>query len=209
MDDDNTGTVGAGTDSGAPYTVDAPVSELIARAGERAVTVVRGIEDTRLDDPTPCADYDVRALLGHLYRVAAQFQGMAAKREVDFSSPAPDYLVGDWRSGFAKETGALVAAWAAPGAEEGTAGAMNLPARTTGAMALADLTVHAWDLARATRQEYTADPVGVEVLLGFAAQFAPTGRRMGAFGEEVPVPAGAPALDRLLGAMGREPRWRP
>lgn len=208
--DDRTDEAGTGDPyTREPYTVDSPVSDLLARAVGRAVPVVRGIEETRLPDPTPCRDYDVRGLLNHLYRVTVDFQGMAARRDIDFASPAPDRTAGDWRPGFEKEARGLVEAWAAPGAEEGTAGAMGLPARTVGTLALVDLTVHAWDLARATGQEFTPDPVGVEALRAFMARMGPTGRKMGAFGEPVPVPEDASATDRLLAETGRDPGWTP
>ncbi|WP_348772298.1 hypothetical protein [Streptomyces sp. SS52] len=64
----------------------------------------------------------------------------------------------DWRAAFAREADALVAAWAAPGAEEGTTGQMEMPARTVAHMALLDLTVHAWDLAVATVQSSRRTP---------------------------------------------------
>ncbi|MEV0847563.1 TIGR03086 family metal-binding protein [Streptomyces sp. NPDC049954] len=192
-----------------PYTVDSPVSDLLARAVERAVPVVRGIGEARFGDPTPCRDYDVRGLLNHLYRVTVDFQAMAARRDVDFAAPAPDRTGEDWRTGFEKEARGLVGAWAAPGAEEGTAGAMGLPARTVGTLALVDLTVHAWDLARATGQGFAPDPVGVEVLHAFMARMGPTGRKMGAFGEPVTVPAEASPMDRLLARTGRDQGWTP
>jgi uncharacterized protein (TIGR03086 family) len=188
-----------------------PLSELLAAAAERSVPVVCGITDEQLDHPTPCAEYDVRGLANHLFQVMVNFQALAAKKEADFSV-APDYVGhGDWRGAFEKETAALVKAWAEPGAEEGTSGAMGLPAGTVGRMALDDLTVHAWDLARATGQEYTPDPVVVAEALRSCAELAPTGRKMGAFGEEFPLPdggAGASDLDRLLAMTGRDPGWR-
>lgn len=187
------------------------ISHLLEAAAERSVPVVLGINDDRLADPTPCARYDVRELADHLFQVVVNFQALAAKKDADFSA-APDHVGhGDWRATFAAETAALVRAWAAPGAEEGTTGAMGLPAATVGRMVLGDLTVHAWDLARATGQEYTPDPVVVADLLGTFAALAPTARRMGAFGEEFPLPdggAGAPEFDRLLALTGRDPGWR-
>ncbi|MEU0373387.1 TIGR03086 family metal-binding protein [Streptomyces sp. NPDC006283] len=187
------------------------ISDLLEAAAERSVPVVRGITDERLADPTPCAEYDVRALADHLFQVVVNFQALAAKQDADFGV-APDYVGrGDWRAAFADETAALVRAWAAPGAEEGTSGAMGLPAATVGGMVLGDLTVHAWDLARATGQEYSPDPVVVgEVLASFRA-IAPMGRKMGAFGAEFELSeggAGASDLDRLLALTGRDPGWQ-
>lgn len=182
---------------------------LLAVARERAVPVVRAVPDEALSAPTPCADYDVKALVNHLFQVVVEFQKLAAKGESDFSTTPDRVGAGpDWRERFAEETDRLVAAWSAPGAEEGTAGAWRMPARLVGGMALLDLTVHAWDLARATGQEYRADdelePV-LEQLAGTVAELAPTARSTGVFAEPVPVAEGASAFERLLGQTGRDP----
>ncbi|MEV0324750.1 TIGR03086 family metal-binding protein [Streptomyces sp. NPDC050658] len=189
------------------------ISDLLAVAVERAVPVVRGIPDEALAAPTPCAEYDVKALVNHLLQVIVQFQELAAKRDSDFGQ-TPDY-VGEgpaWRERFVDEAGKLVAAWSAPGADEGTTGAMDMPARTVGSMALLDLTVHAWDLARATGQRYEPFPDGsgvLETLREAVAGLAPTARRMGVFEEPVAASEGASELELLLSETGRDPRWTP
>ncbi|MFE2053050.1 TIGR03086 family metal-binding protein [Streptomyces sp. NPDC059459] len=194
----------------SPATGRTPVAVLLDAAARRAVPVVRGIADDELTAPTPCADYDVRALLDHLHHVVVQFQQLAAKKDADFSTtPSAVRPDTDWRAAFARETGALVEAWAAPGAEEGTSGQMGMPARTVAHMALLDLTVHAWDLAAATGQPYEADPAVVGELLGAVAAMAPQAREYGVFGPEVPPPGHATELDRVLALTGRSPRWRP
>lgn len=186
------------------------IGELLAMARERAVVVVRGISDESLVAPTPCVEYDVKALVNHLYQVIVQFQRLAAKEASDFGD-TPDRVTGNaaWREGLALEADRLVAAWSVPGAEEGTTGGMNMPARLVGSMALLDLTVHVWDLARATGQEYPgADEAVVAELAGAVDELAPTARRMGVFGEPVAEPEGASAFERLLARTGRDPRWR-
>lgn len=189
------------------------IADLLKAATAHAVPVVRAIPEDRLTAPTPCAEYDVKALVNHLLQVIVQFQALAAKQNADFSE-SPDYVTEspdlDWRDRFADEAGKLVAAWAAPGADEGTTGAMDLPARTVGCMALLDLTVHAWDLARATGQEYEPVPESsgvVAALREAVAGLGPTARKMGVFGEPLPVPEGASELERLLAETGRDPRW--
>ncbi|MEU6391872.1 TIGR03086 family metal-binding protein [Streptomyces sp. NPDC046939] len=185
------------------------MGELLGSAAERAVPVVSGLPDAALTAPTPCAEYDVKALVNHLFQVVVEFRKLAAKRDADFTT-TPDRVgeEGDWRERFAGAVEELVAAWSAPGAEEGTSGAMNMPARLVGAMVLLDLTVHAWDLARATGQPYEAPPQVVGVLAEAVAELAPTARSMGVFGEPVPARAGASPFDRLLAATGRHPhQW--
>ncbi|MGW0424172.1 TIGR03086 family metal-binding protein [Streptomyces sp. NPDC003015] len=186
------------------------IGELLGMARERAVPVLRGIPDTALGAATPCAEYDVKALVNHVFQVIVQFQRLAAKEPSDFGEVAADRVAegSDWRERFAVETDRLVSAWSAAGAEEGVTGAMGMPARLVGSMALLDLTVHVWDLARATGQEYgVADEPVVEELTGAVAQLAPTARKMGVFGEPVVVAEGASAFERLLGRTGRDPGW--
>lgn len=186
------------------------IGELLGMARERAVPVVRGIADATLSAPTPCAEYDVKALVNHVFQVIVQFQRLAAKEASDFGE-TPDRVAGspEWRERLVDEADRLVAAWSAPGAEEGTTGGMDMPARLVGSMALLDLTVHLWDLARATGQEYPgADEAVVAELAGAVDELAPTARKMGVFGEPVPVAEGAPAFERLLARTGRDPHWR-
>ncbi|MFJ3598024.1 TIGR03086 family metal-binding protein [Streptomyces sp. NPDC090126] len=184
------------------------IGELLETAADRALPVVRGIDDARLGDPTPCAAYDVRALLNHLFQVVVNFQALAARKDADFGGE-PEFVTGDWRARFGDETARLVEAWSVPGVEEGTTGRMGLPARTVGLMVLGDLTVHAWDLARATGGDFEPER-GVldEVGPGLAAM-APQAREMKVFGEPFPVPGSATAFERLLAVTGRDPGWRP
>ncbi|WP_189176251.1 TIGR03086 family metal-binding protein [Streptomyces lasiicapitis] len=189
--------------------------DLLGIAAAHALPVVHSLPDDRLDARTPCAEYDVRALMNHVFHVVVQFQELAAKRNADFGGDTPDYLAqgADWRERFAAETEKLVAAWSEPGADEGLTGAMNMPARTVGAMVLLDLTVHAWDLARATGQDY-GTPSGQEgagdvvgVLREAVAGLGPTARSMGVLAEPVSVADDATEFERLLAETGRDPYW--
>ncbi|WOX22843.1 TIGR03086 family metal-binding protein [Streptomyces solicathayae] len=186
------------------------ISDLLDVAAAQAVPVLRGIgsDEKLLGARTPCAEYDVRALVNHLFQVVVQFQELAAKRDADFSA-SPDYVAeggGAWADRFEAETRKLVAAWAEPGAEEGASGSMGLPARTVGSMALLDLTVHAWDLARATGRPFEPDPAVVDGLAPEVERMAPMGRRMNVFGDAVSVGDSATAFERLLAVTGRDVR---
>ncbi|MFD3332480.1 TIGR03086 family metal-binding protein [Streptomyces sp. NPDC058700] len=184
------------------------IGDLLRSAATHATPLIRDTADTSLGAPTPCAEYDVRALLNHLFDVVVNFQALAAKRAADFSH-TPDRLAeADWRDHFEAETGKLVEAWSAPDAEEGTSGAMGLPARTVGFLVLLDLTVHVWDLARATGRSFAPDPVVVAQLVDEVERMAPTARRMNLFAEAVGLPADATAFERLLATTGRDPRAR-
>jgi uncharacterized protein (TIGR03086 family) len=86
-----------------------------------------------------------------------------------------------------------------------------MPAGIAALVALDEVVVHGWDLARATGQPYEPDEPAVLASLAFAEGFeAPAGAADGGpFGPPVPVPPDAPALDRLAGATGRDPAWTP
>ncbi|MFF0141963.1 TIGR03086 family metal-binding protein [Streptomyces sp. NPDC005227] len=185
------------------------LGELLDISVARAVPVVVALTDADLDRPTPCAEYDVKGLLNHLLHVVVEFQKLAAKEESDFTK-TPDRVGSgsDWRERFATEARALAAAWSRPGAEDGLTGAMNMPARLVGSMALLDVTVHAWDLAQATGQQYPDDADLTLVVAHLdltVAELGETARSMGMFGTALDVPADAPPLVRLIAATGRDP----
>jgi uncharacterized protein (TIGR03086 family) len=66
----------------------------------------------------------------------------------------------------------------------------------------ADLTVHSWDLARATGGDEELDPALVRAAEGMAARL-PADGVPGLFGPAVDVPGGASPQDRLLARFGR------
>ncbi|MFI9049571.1 TIGR03086 family metal-binding protein [Streptomyces sp. NPDC053427] len=186
-----------------------PLGELLDAAAAAALPVLRGVRDDQLDRRTPCAEYDVRALLNHLFQVIVEFQALAAKKDADFSR-TPDRIAeygAQWPDRLSEETARLVEAWAAPGAEEGLSGGMQLPARIVGGMVLLDLTVHAWDVARATGQTYAPAAGCLAELRSLVAQMSPTARKMNVFAAPVPVPPGASDIEGLLAETGRDPHW--
>lgn len=67
-----------------------------------------------------------------------------------------------------------------------------------------DLLIHGWDIARACGMDEHFDPELVSVMLLQIEEMAPTGRRMGAFGDEVSVPDDADQFTRLLALTGRQ-----
>ncbi|QYG93070.1 TIGR03086 family protein [Iamia sp. SCSIO 61187] len=185
---------------------------LVPAAAATFTAIVEGIGDDQLDAATPCADYDVAALVGHLLHWGPSLVGAGRKEVVPPPEGDEVPAEGSWRAGLEAHVAALTAAWSAPGAWEGTTrmgGPMEMPAATVGGIVLAELVVHGWDLARATGQQPSwPDPL-LEVAHAELSAMAEVGRRMGAFGPEVAVAEDAPVLDRLLGVAGRDPAWTP
>jgi uncharacterized protein (TIGR03086 family) len=126
---------------------------------------------------------------------------------------APPYpnLPALWRSEIPARLDELAAAWREPAAWDGMtqAGGATLPAPIAGRVALNELVVHGWDLARATSQPF--DPAESAVRGSFELLAASTdpAQREPIFGPVVPVPEDAPLLDRAIGLSGRDPAWSP
>lgn len=81
-----------------------------------------------------------------------------------------------------------------------------------GLVALDELVLHGWDLARATGQPYDCDPASAEAVFEFTSMSAApeeAAAREGLFGPVIAIPADAPLFDRALGLSGRDPAWKP
>ncbi|WP_435593330.1 TIGR03086 family metal-binding protein [Nocardia sp. bgisy118] len=175
-------------------------------------TVVAGISDDQLDAATPCVGSTVAALLDHVLALTEAFRQAATKESVGRSVPPAvardSKLPEDWRTRIAAQLKELVAAWREPGAWEGEteAGGVREAAIVMAVIALDEIVVHGWDLARATGQPFTCADSDAAILFEFLRETPSTGTP-GLFGPVVEVPADASALDRVIGLTGRAPRW--
>jgi uncharacterized protein (TIGR03086 family) len=185
----------------------------LGQAARATAEVVAGVRDDQLGDATPCPAYTVADLLDHIGGLSVAFTDAALKN----ARPGQHEASGDgsrlepgWRDRIGDAVTGLAESWRTPGAFDGMtqAGPVELPAEVAAQVALNEVVVHGWDLARATDQPYDPGPDAVAVCLAFAESFeVPADDDDGPFGPPVDVPADAPALDRLVGATGRRPDW--
>jgi uncharacterized protein (TIGR03086 family) len=77
------------------------------------------------------------------------------------------------------------------------------------AIVLMETMCHGWDLATATGQSVSYPDGAIASVLAMGRQMlSPKYRGHGQpFGDEVEVPDTAPALEQLVGFMGRDPSW--
>jgi uncharacterized protein (TIGR03086 family) len=186
-----------------PLDFDPPVRQLKA--------LLLGVDDDELTGPTPCPDWTVATLLDHLMGLSFAFT-QAARKRPDALPPAPSapHLPHHWRSRLPVLLEDLVTAWRDPAAWTGTAqaGGVTMPATALGTVAMSELVMHSWDLARATGQEYATDPRILETLIEFLSQ-GPAEGTPGLFGPVVPTPSEPTLLDQALSLAGRRSDWRP
>jgi uncharacterized protein (TIGR03086 family) len=188
---------------------------LMVRAADASIEVVRGVEPGMVDRPTPCPDFDVRALLAHLSAWMAGRARAAALKQT--SEGAPDETRDitaepGWADRYAEGAGAAAEAWSEPAAWEGSSslsGKTQMPAEMLGGLLFGEFLLHAWDLAAATGQKLALDDDLAQALFDQVSSMAGMAREYGAFGPEVPVAASASLVDRALGLAGRDPGWTP
>jgi uncharacterized protein (TIGR03086 family) len=173
--------------------------------------LVRNVADDQLKNPTPCPDYTLGDLVEHVGGLSLAFTAAATKTPLEGEQgPGGDAsrLEPDWRTSIPERLTALAEAWQNPEAWTGmtAAGGVDLPGEVGGLVALDELVVHGWDVAKASGQPYEPDDGELDAVHGFVSQFGTEGTE-GLFGPAVTVPDDAPLLDRVIARTGRDPRW--
>ncbi|MFC4608681.1 TIGR03086 family metal-binding protein [Streptomyces maoxianensis] len=184
-------------------------------AARAVAQLLAAIGDEQLAYPTPCPKYSVRELLGHLVGLSTAFRDAARKDLGPSTSTDPGSVLpvldDDWRAVLPRRLNELAEAWQKPGAWDGDtqAGGVTFPAAIAGRVALNELVIHGWDLARATGQEYTPGEASLRVSYELLKPAGDDSSRDGMFGPVVEVPEDAPLMDRVVGFSGRRPDWQP
>jgi uncharacterized protein (TIGR03086 family) len=161
------------------------------------------------DRPTPCTEFTVAELRGHVVGWMSAFAG--GLEDPEGRCPSDDAPVeGDGSSQIASLADKIDAALASP-PESLVIGDAGMPTPMAVSMILAEYLVHGWDLAAATGNRWTPDEAAVEESITFMdAMLVPEYQGEGkSFGPRVPVGDDAPALDRLVALTGRDPGWSP
>ena len=180
------------------------------RAIDQTSTIVAAIGDDQYGRPTPCDEFDVRALLNHTVASVQGLADAASGTTWDMTAYGRDVLGDDPKQAFADAADHL--RQAAPQGGDTLERNWNMPfGETPGATAIAiaimEVTQHGWDLAKATGQPPDFDDELAETALELARQNMPPDDQRPAqtFGPPVPVADDAPAPDRLAAFMGRTP----
>lgn len=183
----------------------------LTSACQRTAQVLANVTDDQLTAATPCEDLRLDELVAHIGVLSHAFTAAARK---DFGpmtdTPPTDgaQLDADWRTAYPARLAELARAWQDPAAWEGMsrAGGVDFPGAVGGSIALAEVVLHGWDLARAAGVPYDADEATTQALLEYLAQFDPSGTP-GMFGPAKPITDDAPPLDRIIAMSGRDPGW--
>jgi uncharacterized protein (TIGR03086 family) len=177
-----------------------PVMIDLGPAAAEMSRLVAGVRDDQLDNPTPCRDWTVAGLLAHVHQFATVFTDNARKEQ----SRPPEILVDSWREAIRDQLEDLTRAWRQESAWGGrvSAGGVEMGAPDNAVVAIEELTMHGWDLARATGQDLRIDDASLDEVDRFFELFGE-----GPFDPALEVPEDATRLEQTLARTGRDPSW--
>lgn len=190
--------------------------EAYLRGIEVMSEVVQQVPSAAWSQPSPCDGWRALDVLGHVG--SATDMGVRILRGGDLhfvrQDPPGDAVEGDpqqwWNELTAPaqdavaslDEGGLDRLVDTPMGQRSVRDGLRFPA--------ADLFLHAWDIAKATGVSVSIPDEAVPFVRSLGEAVPPEMMRSpGVFGAEVPVPADASAVDRLLGWCGRDPSWQP
>lgn len=164
--------------------------------------------------PTPCTGWRLRDLLEHMVGHHRGFAHAARRLPPD---PAVWEQVsldpGDPYATYREAAHGVVAAFADPAVGNDPIhihGYGDIPAQSTMRMHAVDFLAHGWDVAKALGVDSTLDGALCEHGLAIAQRWPQAAFAKGdPFAAHLDIPAGAPADQRLMAYLGRDPAWRP
>jgi uncharacterized protein (TIGR03086 family) len=169
--------------------------EQYGRASAWAGTMV-AVAAEQPDAPTPCDDWDVKALLSHMLETQRYFVGAARGEDVSPPSPTPSVVLSsDPVAQFEQTRSDVLQTFGEPGVIERTGPSLGV--------ALSDQLLHGWDLAKATEQDATMPDGLAEAALGMIHGMFTEEQRKGILKPEQPVASDASSQEKLLAYSGR------
>ena len=181
--------------------------DLIAALGQtftHTAGVIAAVRPDQFDCSTPCAEWNLRALLGHTIGVIDNIGGSV--RGEALRDPAA-FVVTDAAAQFQAAADATLAAWTASGLDgETNIGAGPMPKQAAISINLLDTAMHSWDIAKATGQPAALPADLAAMVLGICRGFITDEvRGFAGFAPAVNVADDADPTTQLAAFLGRQP----
>lgn len=172
--------------------------ELLERSLGYTRVALAGVTDAALDSPTPCRVWTLRDLLAHMDDSLDAFTEAAGGSVALTPTPAaPRVAV------LQRKACALLGLWSQERAPDIRVGRVDLATEFLVAAAALEITVHGWDVGRATG---TGQPIPEELarhLLPVAQELVTESDRGVRFAVALPAAADASADEKLRSFLGR------
>lgn len=185
---------------------DESIADRYRRRAAAFTDTVAAVPDGAWGAPSPCPDWDARAVVGHVTGTQAMFAQLVG-RELEPGPSADDDPLAAWVAARDQTQAALDDPSLAAVEFDGFSGRSTFEEAVDRFLCF-DLVVHRWDLARAAGVDDTIPPEDVAALQAATAvmseQMGEAMRGPGAFGPELTPPADADAQTRVLAFIGRQ-----
>jgi uncharacterized protein (TIGR03086 family) len=194
---------------------DTDLREADAIAVRAGVAVVARLTTADLSRPTPCAGWDLGALLAHMTVQHRGFAAAAAGHGADVALWQPVPLGDDPAHEYAEAAEQVIAAFAADGVLERefslpeVRNGQSFPASMAIGFHLVDYVVHGWDVATSLGVPFNlpADVLAATLPIARAVPGGPARTVPGAaFAPAVSIADDTGPLDEILALLGRSPR---
>jgi uncharacterized protein (TIGR03086 family) len=184
---------------------------LFRAAGQRFGELVHMVGDDQWANPTPCAEWDVRALVNHVHTEVLWIPPLFGGQTVaEVGDRFDGDLLGDdpaaaWDQDIAPATAAIEEPGAMPRSVSLSRG--PTPGRDYADELFSDLAIHGWDLAKGIGADDVLDHEWVEVLYAAFKPLEQDLKSYGMYGDMVDAPEGADLQTKLLAVVGRRQDW--
>jgi uncharacterized protein (TIGR03086 family) len=185
--------------------------QMHARAIAQTESIVAALSPAQLTLPTPCTEYDVRALLSHMVGGLNRIAIIGAGGDGLAVPARADGVPGDgWLAAYRAAAARAKAAWV----DDAKLDALvevpwgKVPGRIAVSGYVQEILAHGWDLAKATGQPAELDPELASWVLAMARRILPPEPRGGEvpFGPVIQAPPDAGPYAELAAWLGRQPR---
>jgi uncharacterized protein (TIGR03086 family) len=175
------------------------------RAHQEFAARIAAVEDW--DAPTPDTDWTVRDLVAHVVEEQQWVPHLLAGRSLEQARSSIDRLRDDLAGEWSLYSLAATSAWqSTPRDARVQLSYDTVPVAEYLKEQVADVTIHAWDLARAVGADETLDDELVRAVWSVFEPQKDTLEASGLFASPVPVAEDAPLQSRLLAITGRDDR---
>jgi uncharacterized protein (TIGR03086 family) len=175
------------------------------------IDLLAGVADDQLIGPSPCTDYTVGDLIEHVDQVCHGFSTLAHQdtggQQGTGSGAGATHFGPGWRDAVAQHVQELSKAWDDPVAWQGTTNlsGLDLSNERWGKIALTELVVHGWDIAKATGQPFDLPEPTLRACLDHVAEFIPNAPIPALWDSPVDVAPDATLIERIVAITGRTP----
>ncbi len=176
------------------------------QAAQQAGKIVAGVTPDQFALPTPCSEFDVKALVNHMIGGLYMFDAAARSTSIQMAELEKDFVQDGAATAYEQaanqlcETvgvdGVIMNKWELPFG--------SMPGMIAVGIGIMESVQHGWDLAKATGQTPSFDTELLEICMRTAKMMPEEqARNPRVFGPEQSAPEGAPLADQLAAFLGR------